>query len=286
MSLRQDDQEVKGFTFVCNMVPKNEQNPTQDWTRLLKAVAWYQKLGDSLLALDAKRKELATNVCTRSRHQKLASQLHIFRSTLSGQLLSMKDLGRAEKEIVSCNQRQAFPNEFEKLKMTPQCSKKSTLYKLDPVIKDGLLRVGGRLSRATMSESMKHSIILPKHSHTSNLLLRHIHERYGHCGRNYILAQLRKKYWIISGNTAARKIISKCVTCRRLKGKTEEQKMANLPEERTQPDIPPFTNVGMDYFGPIETKRGRNFVKRYGVLFTCMSLLWEFQIFLNFLISD
>ncbi len=47
--------------------------------------------------------------------------------------------------------------------------------------------------------------------------------------------------------------------------------MANLPQERTQPDLPPFTNVGMDYFGPIETKRGRNFVKRYGVLFTCLS---------------
>lgn len=56
----------------------------------------------------------------------------------------MKDLGRAEKEIVSYTQRQAFPNEFEKLKITPHnVQKKSTLYKLDPVIKDGLLRVGG-----------------------------------------------------------------------------------------------------------------------------------------------
>lgn len=116
----------------------------------------------------------------------------------------MNDLGRAEKAVVSYTQRQAFSNEFEKLKITPHnVKKRSTLYKLDPVIKDGLLRVGGRLSRATMSESMKHPIILPKQSHTSYLLLRHIHERYGHCGRNYILAQLRKKYWIISGTASA-----------------------------------------------------------------------------------
>lgn len=118
---------------------------------------------------------------------------------------------------------------------------------------------------------MKHPIILLKESHISNLLLCHIHERYGHCGRNYILAQLHRKYWIIRGNTAARKVISKCVTCRHLIGKTEEQRMADLPQARSQPDLPPFTNIGMDYFGPIETKKGRNFVKRYGVLFTCLS---------------
>jgi len=47
--------------------------------------------------------------------------------------------------------------------------------------------------------------------------------------------------------------------------------MADLPLERLEPDLPPFTNVGVDYFGPIETKRGRTTLKRYGVLFTCMT---------------
>ncbi len=278
-SLTQDDPEIKSCTVVCNIVTQDQQNPTDtllsyfsDWTRLLKAVAWYQKFGDILLIFAAKRKELVANIHTRAHHQKVTSQLHVLRATLSGQHLSTKDLGRAEKAVVAFTQRQAFPNEMAKLKTPPNyVQRKSTIYKLDPSFQNGLLRVGGRLSNARMSESMKHPIILPKQSHISNLLLRHIHERYGHCGRNYVLAQLRRKYRIISGNTAARKVISKCVTCRRLKGKTEEQKMANLPQERTQPDLPSFTNVGMDYFGPIETKRGMNFVKRYGVLFTCLS---------------
>ena len=47
--------------------------------------------------------------------------------------------------------------------------------------------------------------------------------------------------------------------------------MANLPYERTLPDLPSFSYVGMDYFGPIETKRGRSSLKRYGVIFTCLS---------------
>lgn len=47
--------------------------------------------------------------------------------------------------------------------------------------------------------------------------------------------------------------------------------MADLPEERVLPDKAPFTDVGVDYFGPLEVKRGRNLVKTYGVLFTCFT---------------
>lgn len=32
--------------------------------------------------------------------------------------------------------------------------------------------------------------------------------------------------------------------------------MADLPLERIVPDLPAFTNVGVDYFGPVEVKKG------------------------------
>lgn len=47
--------------------------------------------------------------------------------------------------------------------------------------------------------------------------------------------------------------------------------MADLPRDRVLPDDPPFTNCGVDYFGPFEIKRGRSTVKRYGVIFTCLT---------------
>ena len=45
--------------------------------------------------------------------------------------------------------------------------------------------------------------------------------------------------------------------------------MADLPEDRLTP-APPFTYVGVDYFGPYVTKKGRKERNRNGALFTCL----------------
>ena len=46
--------------------------------------------------------------------------------------------------------------------------------------------------------------------------------------------------------------------------------MADLPADRVTPGEPPFSKVGVDYFGPLVVKRGRTEYKRYGCLFTCL----------------
>ncbi|XP_055918643.1 uncharacterized protein LOC129950746 [Eupeodes corollae] len=47
--------------------------------------------------------------------------------------------------------------------------------------------------------------------------------------------------------------------------------MAQLPRARLGPFRRPFTFVGVDYFGPILVVHGRSQVKRWGVLFTCLT---------------
>ena len=64
-------------------------------------------------------------------------------------------------------------------------------------------------------------------------------------------------------------LISRCVTCRKLRGVTEVQKMADLPEDSVEPSAP-FTNCGVDYFGPWYICEGHKELKRYRVVFTCL----------------
>lgn len=70
----------------------------------------------------------------------------------------------------------------------------SHLFKLDPILQDGVLRVGGRLSKSAMPEYAKHPAIIPKDLHITSLILQDTHERIGHCGRNFMLSRLRQKY--------------------------------------------------------------------------------------------
>ena len=47
--------------------------------------------------------------------------------------------------------------------------------------------------------------------------------------------------------------------------------MASLPKERLALCEPPFTNTDVDYFGPMNVKRGRVTEKRWGCIFTCLT---------------
>ncbi|XP_068734645.1 uncharacterized protein [Montipora capricornis] len=167
----------------------------------------------------------------------------------------------------------AFPAEIHQL-TGPSGSKhvrrSSPLFKLDPVLRNGLLCVGGRLSWARISLDAK--IILPKNDHVSNLIINHYHTLSGHSGRQHVLSLLRQRYWVIKANSAVREILTKCYRCRKREAPFCEQKMADLPEDRLVPDRPPFTIVGVDCFAPFHVRRARILVKRYGVIFTCMTI--------------
>lgn len=280
----QDDPEVKNTVTVNTIKVEDDMEPMSklinyysDWHKLKRSVAWILKLKKALRQLKDERQELSrtinqTEKDPEKQRSKLKRHMEKYKTTTEKKSLTLDDLDTAESEIIQFSQRQQFGEEIKALQRGKQVSRNSQLFKLDPILQDGTLRVGGRLNKSAMPEKAKHPAILSKHSRVATLILRDIHQRTGHCGRSYVLAQLRCKYWIPQANSAIRKLINKCAVCRRMSGRVGEQKMANLPEDRLLPDKPPFTNTGVDYFGPFEVKRGRSTVKRYGVLFTCLTL--------------
>ena len=48
--------------------------------------------------------------------------------------------------------------------------------------------------------------------------------------------------------------------------------MSDLPIDRVMKNVRPFTNTGVDYFGPFEVKMFRRTVKKWVCLFTCPSV--------------
>ncbi|XP_068213814.1 uncharacterized protein [Palaemon carinicauda] len=174
-------------------------------------------------------------------------------------------------------QKITFANEVEKLKKTTtkedkrehSLPKKSTIFRLDPALIDGTLRVGGRLSKAAMDSDVKHPMLLTQHSHVPTLIVRDAHEKLGNAGRNHTIAAIRERFWIVSINSAVRRQLHKCVTCRKMRKPCQEHKMSDLPRDRLEP-TPLFTFTGVDFFGPFIIKESRKELKRYGVIFTCL----------------
>ena len=85
------------------------------------------------------------------------------------------------------------------------------------------------------------------------------------------LPEVQPDYWITSQRRLIRRLVDRCTLCRRFTAKAASPLMATMPAARLQVFQPPFACTGVYYFGPIEVKLFRRFVKRLGCLFTCLT---------------
>ena len=227
-----------------------------NWYKLKKFVGWILRFKYGARDAVARRKE-GTSSLPRI-NQKIKP-------------LDVEELQSAEKAIIEAVQSRSFVEERLSLKEAKKVKRSSHIISLDPVLIEGTLRVGGRLQNSPLQDTTKHPAILPKDHHISNLIVRHYHDISGHSGLEHTLSLIREKYWIVKARSLLRRILSSCVDCRKRQAAVGQQKMASLPADRVTPFEPPFSYVGVDCFGPLEVRRGRSTVKRYGVLFTCMT---------------
>ncbi|XP_039547080.1 uncharacterized protein LOC120492862 [Pimephales promelas] len=181
--------------------------------------------------------------------------------------LNVEERRRASFTLIQLAQQDAFKEELNVLSQdSGRLPSSHPLYQLDPFMQDGIMRVGGRLRRACAPLELRYPAILPSNGLITYLVLAHYHQKIQHQGRGQTLNELRANgFWIMGGSKVVAHYIRQCVPCRRARRPPEQQRMADLPHDRTDPS-PPFTYCGMDCFGPFYTKQGRKTHKRYGLL--------------------
>ena len=261
IEIKEDDIELKKSVHSHSVMAKIENcmiefvfSKFSSWHKLKRAVAWILRFKNWLLMRTRRCEESPVSVPTGS--------------------ITVKEIRHAERAIISCVQEEYYSDEINVLKSSKLAvARQSSLRALDPILIDDILCVGGRLRHlpAEMNDS-KYPAIPPKNHHIVDMIVRHYHHLSGHSGKEHVLVLIRERYWIIQARVAVRKVLSRCFDCKRRQQQPMLQKMADLPQDRITAGEPPFTFVGVDYFGPFLVKRGRSRVKRYGIIFTCLTI--------------
>lgn len=187
--------------------------------------------------------------------------------------LLVDELDKGWTIIVRLVQHEIFGTEIRVIEKGGCLDRRSKILSLNPFLDEkGLLRVGGRLAKAELSFDQRFPVILPNKHKVTRLIILSEHYKYLHAGPQALLAQIRLKYWPISGRRTVKSVLSRCIVCFRARPKDLEQYMGELPKCRITPSRP-FENCGVDYAGPFFVKSGtgrRNIVtKAYLCVFIC-----------------
>ena len=240
--LSDDDGEV---LLVCSNLTTSDDSLIDricdhhsSWSKMCRSIAWLMRFVQNLKQRKA-------------------------RVAISRGPLSASELCEARNIIARHAQRASFPREYSDLLAGRALAASSRLRGLSPTLdSDGLLRVGGRIEQ--------HPVLLSHDSAVARAIVGHFHGQT-HTGVEWTLAEIRKQWWITRARPLVKQVTRACVTCKRLYAKPPSQIMSTLPPERVSPNLPPFTFIGLDVFGPFKVSYRRSSSKKYGCIFTCMS---------------
>lgn len=185
--------------------------------------------------------------------------------------LEHRHIERAEKELIQRIQEDSFHDELARIRSGRPLPRASRLYRLDPVIEDGVLRMRGRIEASTAPRDTKRPVILDGRHPITKLLVLREHCSAGHANRERVTNDLRQRYWVIHLRPTVRAAEKNCALCQKRRAAPQTPATGDLPRARLDPFHRPFTNCGVDYFGPMMVKVGRRREKRWGALFTCLT---------------
>ncbi|CAG9122153.1 unnamed protein product [Plutella xylostella] len=187
------------------------------------------------------------------------------------QQVELRHIERAERLWVQQVQAESFATEIECLRHGSPISPSSRLFHLSPILEDGVLRLDGRISAATAPPAAKRPIILDGRHLFTTLLVQREHEAAQHANNERVVNNLRQKYHILHLRPTVKRVARSCARCMVTRSMPRTPPIGDLPRARLDPFTRPFSNCGVDYFGPMVVTVGRRHEKRWGALFTCLT---------------
>ena len=170
-------------------------------------------------------------------------------------------------ELIKAEQQATIPQVVEYLK-TQEGPRPSSVHPFSLFLKEGIVRVGGRLGNANLPFAHRYPIYLTRDSPLFALRVMEFHQIALHSGHGVTRAKMQREYWIPRSSRAIKSIIRSCYRCKRASGPPFRWPQApDLPEERVNPATP-YNVIGCDLTGHflVQTEHGTE--KVYVALFS------------------
>lgn len=114
-----------------------------------------------------------------------------------------------------------------------------------------ILRARSRIKNANVEPGCIEPILLLSRHYYSDLVIQEYHNKVFHNGVCDTLNAIRQRYWVLPGRESVKKLVQRCVICKKLKGIFFKPVSGHdLPTSRVD-DGPPFINTGVDFAAPL-----------------------------------
>ncbi|XGW10144.1 hypothetical protein V3C99_011987 [Haemonchus contortus] len=134
--------------------------------------------------------------------------------------------------------------------------------------KDHIWKSRGRLQNSSLSKESKYPIFISPNTSLAELIIKDAHGPY-HQGIEHTMATVRNRYWIPKLRQQVRKLVVKCVKCRRFNALPYPYPdSTDLPQRRVFRSRP-FQHIGLDFFDLPKLSTEADERNPCGCIFTC-----------------
>lgn len=170
--------------------------------------------------------------------------------------LSFSEIELAERTLLLLVQKDSFSGK----------KKRENIENLRPFVDEhGIIRIKTQVMYRDDTDNFKYPVLLPPEHPVVQAMISWKHRELLHAGVSLLMTNLREEFWIIGARKTIRKVVQRCVRCKRFSARKTESIPIVLPSDRVQ-DVAVFQVVGVDLAGPLYLKGGH---KSWIVLYTC-----------------